>query len=149
MAADDAGERSELPTPRRRQEAREQGQVPKSSDLTAAVSLLGALLLLNWFGAEAFGRLLALVRELMDVTHLTPDGVAGWLIKAAYATALVMAPFLGFLLLLTLSGGLLQTGANVTLTLLAPKLDKLNPVKGFQNLFSLRFLSVVCPYLKD
>lgn len=138
MAADDAGERTEQPTPRRRQEAREQGNVPKSADLTAAVSLLAALVLLNWFGTRAFGQLLDLVREYVDVSHLAPGGVQSWLWRAAYALLLVAGPFLGVLLLATAGAGFIQTGAAVTVSLLRPKLDKLNPVQGFQNLFSFQ-----------
>ena len=41
MAENDA-EKTEAPTPRRRQEARDEGNVARSTDLTAAVVLLGA-----------------------------------------------------------------------------------------------------------
>jgi len=44
--ADTAQERTEPATPRRREETRKQGQVARSNDLTAAVALLGALVVL-------------------------------------------------------------------------------------------------------
>ncbi|NMD34585.1 MAG: EscU/YscU/HrcU family type III secretion system export apparatus switch protein, partial [Planctomycetes bacterium] len=40
--AEDFGERTERATPRKRQEARERGQVARSADLAAGVLLLGA-----------------------------------------------------------------------------------------------------------
>jgi flagellar biosynthesis protein FlhB len=46
--ADDFGDKTEAPTPRRRQEAREEGQVARSPDLTAAAVLLGMFVMLNW-----------------------------------------------------------------------------------------------------
>ena len=48
--AEDFGDKTEAPTPRRREEAREQGQVARSADLTAAALLMGFLLLMNSFG---------------------------------------------------------------------------------------------------
>src|SRR5947208_1427125 len=48
--AEDFGDKTEAPTPRRRLEAREQGNVPRSADLSSAVMLLGMLLMLNWYG---------------------------------------------------------------------------------------------------
>ena len=41
--AEDFSEKTEAPTPRRRQEAREEGQVAKSQDLSSAVLLIAAV----------------------------------------------------------------------------------------------------------
>ncbi|HLL88653.1 MAG TPA: EscU/YscU/HrcU family type III secretion system export apparatus switch protein, partial [Tepidisphaeraceae bacterium] len=48
--ADDAGEKTEAPTPRRRQEARDQGNIARSPDLAAAVATVGGMLLLKYHG---------------------------------------------------------------------------------------------------
>jgi flagellar biosynthetic protein FlhB len=45
----DSGEKTEAPTPKRREEAREQGNVARSADLSAAALLLGILLMLRSF----------------------------------------------------------------------------------------------------
>ena len=47
MAENSGQERTEAPTPKRRQDAREKGQVPRSAELTTAAMLLGAALVLN------------------------------------------------------------------------------------------------------
>src|SRR2546421_10816145 len=69
--ADEYGEKTEAPTPRRRQEAREQGQVARSQDLTGAVLIVGAILLLNAFGQALVKALRALLAETLS---LRPDG---------------------------------------------------------------------------
>src|SRR5918996_268176 len=50
--AEDFGEKTEAPTPRRREEAREQGQIARSQDLSSAVLLVGAMVLLKAFGDD-------------------------------------------------------------------------------------------------
>ena len=50
MAENDSGEKTEAPTPRRRQEARDAGNIARSPDLNAACLMLGILLLLRSFG---------------------------------------------------------------------------------------------------
>ena len=64
--AEDTGDKTEAPTPRRRQEAREQGQVARSPDLTAAVLLLTFLLLMNSFGPSLIHSLQMLMAELLS-----------------------------------------------------------------------------------
>ena len=49
------GERTEKPTAKRLKEARERGQVARSRDLSAAISLAGITLALGWFGLRMAG----------------------------------------------------------------------------------------------
>src|SRR5262245_58993587 len=58
MAAGDQ-ERTEEATPKRREEARKEGQIPRSQELTMAMVLLGSALLSNLAGPLLGGRLLA------------------------------------------------------------------------------------------
>ena len=59
--ADTAQDKTEPATPRRREETRKRGQVARSNDLSAAVVLLGALMVL-YVGREAFQQ----VRDLLE-----------------------------------------------------------------------------------
>src|SRR5262245_31203556 len=136
MAADDAGERTEAPTPRRRQEAREDGQVARSTDLTAAVALLVGLSLLNGFGPGMFQRLLELTRELGDMSDVAVGSLQAWGYRAGMAAVAILGPFLLILLLSTAAGGMLQTGGLVAWRLLTPKIENLDPSRGFKRLFS-------------
>ena len=65
--AESDGEKTEAPTARRRQEARDQGNIAKSHDLTSSVLLLGGLFLLKWFGP-------GVVFSLRDVVALMLSG---------------------------------------------------------------------------
>ncbi|MBU0616426.1 MAG: flagellar biosynthesis protein FlhB [Planctomycetes bacterium] len=136
MAQDDAGEKTEQPTPRRRQEAREEGQVPRSTDLTAAVGLLAALVLLNMFGPGMFERMLLLIREMVDVSDVSGTALRTWIARAGYAAAAILLPFLLLLMVLTAAGAVAQTGLLLTPKKLIPKLENLSPIKGVKRLFS-------------
>jgi len=58
MAAGDQ-ERTEEATPKRREDARNDGQIPRSQELTMAMVLLGSAVLINMAGPLLGGRLLA------------------------------------------------------------------------------------------
>lgn len=136
MAAEDGADRTEQPTQRRRQEAREQGQVARSTDLAAAAALLGTLLLLNALGPGVLRQLRALVDDLADAHDTTADGLTFWLTRAAHATFIMLGPFLGLTLVISVAIGVTQTGGLFSTKLLKLKLDALDPVKGAQKLFS-------------
>ena len=71
--ADQAGEKTEAATPKRRQEAREKGQVAKSQDLSAAVVTLAALLAIQFFGPAMWKKLLG----LMEIGLQPADSLTG------------------------------------------------------------------------
>ena len=57
--AEEAGEKTEAPTPKRRQQAAEQGRVARSPDLVAAALVVGSMLLLNGYGTGVVNALAA------------------------------------------------------------------------------------------
>jgi flagellar biosynthetic protein FlhB len=136
MPEADTGEKTEQPTPRRRQEAREEGQVPRSTDLTAALALLAALILLNLFGPGIFERMLLLTREMVDVSDASAMTLRNWVARSGYVTMAILLPFLLLLMVLTLGGALGQTGVLLTPKKLIPRIDNLSPLKGVRRLFS-------------
>src|SRR5690606_6498915 len=75
--AEDLGEKTELPTERRRSEAREKGQVARSVDLTSAMLMTAAVILMLVFARPLLEGLVALVRYSLSERALgagvTPD----------------------------------------------------------------------------
>jgi flagellar biosynthetic protein FlhB len=59
--ADQGGERTEEATPRKRQEARDEGRIPRSNELTVAAALLTMALVLNTIAPRVAARLLAMM----------------------------------------------------------------------------------------
>jgi flagellar biosynthetic protein FlhB len=139
MPAEDKDAKTEPATPRRRQEARNSGQVAKSQDLAAAALLVGSLLLLRLLGPDMWRRMLGVFRAA-----LSSDGAAdeGQLIPLAGASAIEMfkmlAPFMALVSLLAVLVLYAQVGLLWTLKPLTPKLNKLNPITGLGRIFSAR-----------
>ncbi|MEP0847707.1 MAG: flagellar biosynthesis protein FlhB [Phycisphaerae bacterium] len=136
MAADEAGEKTEQPTPRRRQEAREHGQVPRSTDLTAAVVLLAALGLLNAFGPGLLERALLLTRELGESGEVRGDDLGPPILHAASSAAFMLVPILLLLATAAAVGSLLQSGPVLAWKRAQPKLENASPGKGVKRIFS-------------
>ena len=139
--ADEFGEKTEAPTSRRRSEAREEGNLARSQDLTAAVMLLGAVLLLWAFGHRMLIAMSSLVEAMLtssgaNITR-TDDLGQLWAQGGDVAWRLIAPLCLG-LLALGLLSGVLQVGFLITGKPLMPKLSKISPLKGIKQLFSLR-----------
>ena len=136
--AEEYGEKTEAPTPRRRQEAREQGQVARSQDLTGAVLVVGAILLLNAFGHDLVKALRALLAETLSLRNGGAGAVGAALAEALRSLAQVavaIAPVLIGVVLLVIVANLLQVGLAVNFKRLQPNLGALNPFKGLGKIF--------------
>jgi flagellar biosynthetic protein FlhB len=142
----DFGERTEQPTVRRRQQARERGQVARSNDLTAAIVLAGGLLVLNLLGGRLVERLAALMRGGLAQAHrvsMDLDGARSVLAEMLGGAAAALLPALAAVALIALSGALLQVGAVFSTHPLLPAFYKISPIQGFKRLFSARSVSLL------
>lgn len=130
------GSRTEQPTPRRLREARRRGDVARSAELTGAAAFLGGLAALAVAGPGAAGELARLVRGALGAAPSTSPDPAGVLRDAAATVLrLVLAPGLAALAAGALAGAL-QAGAGVFPAALAPRLDRIDPIRGLRRLFS-------------
>ena len=136
--AEDLGDKTEAPTPRRRQEAREQGQIARSQDLSSAALLVGAMVLLKSFGDDVVGALRALVAEALSARTL--DDRSPWTALDPFRSPLVqfaksLAPLLVGVALLVVAVNLAQVGWAFNPRRLRPNPGALNPFKGIGRLF--------------
>jgi flagellar biosynthetic protein FlhB len=132
-------EKTEPPTPRRRREARTQGQVARSQDLTAAVLLLAGFLALALFGPKLWLSLVAIVRAALTAEHPTSLQAALPFASAVCVEAgKRIAPFLLTIFFAMLIALYAQVGLLLTGKPLVPSLSKINPLNGLKRLFSIR-----------
>ncbi len=135
-------EKTEAPTPRRMQEARDDGNIARSTDLTAAMMLLGGIVALQMLGAHMFEGLGAATRVLLTAEHSpNPTRIEG-VGEMTYYSAYMFATSLGPMVIAVAAVGLLaslgQVGFLLTAKPLEPNFGKLSPLKGISNLFNLR-----------
>jgi flagellar biosynthesis protein FlhB len=139
----DAGEKTEAPTPRRREEARQSGQIAHSPDLQAAVVLLGAIIALNAMGGRMLKDLLEGIGFFLGRSEpipLTTGQVTGLGANAVRLIAKVSLPVMLIAMVLGVATALAQVGWLFTTKPLQPRWDKLNPIAGASRLFSTRGL---------
>ncbi len=138
MSQEDSGNKTEQATPKRLRDARKQGDVARSRDLTnAALLLVGGLVLwqLTAFAARRLGRFLehTLSTDSADFASQLP--------LLASEAALLLVLLSGMVLVPVLMVGVLveflQIGPILTLEKLKPKLSNLDPVAGIKRMFSL------------
>lgn len=135
-------EKTEQPTEKKLQDARRDGEVPTSQDVTAAAVLLAAMLVLKLAGGYFNEHIRTVVQIGFDFTTNTRDATAmnRAIGRIGIEGLLLMLPFLVACLVAGLIGVFLQTGMNASLKPVAPKFDSINPVNGVKKLFSLRSL---------
>jgi flagellar biosynthetic protein FlhB len=140
MPANDGQERTEEATPRRRQEARRKGTVAKSVELTNAVVLIGLLITMPYVLSKLGAALVLGVNRGLGA--IPQDASAGSLNSYALSQ---LGPAVGAFLPLVavaVALGLLTNFAQVGFVLsgeaLSPSMAKINPITGFQRLFSAR-----------
>jgi len=134
--------KTEKPTPHRRDKARKQGQVARSRDLSSALGLAGAGAVLLWLGHESVARWGDLLRRSLNVGasgQLTSTGPL--LLWSSVEVLRAMVPVLSASLVLAVAGGVMQGGMVFAGEALAPKFERLSPAKKLQQMFSLAGLS--------
>lgn len=138
--AEDLGERTEQPTPKRRADARKRGQIAKSQDLSAAVIMLTGLITLAAMAPFVLERLVALTRILLGDADATvrPHELLPLAPLAGGAIVDVLWPLLVAVFIASLLVMLVQVGRLFTFETVRPKLTKLNPMNGLKRLFSAR-----------
>jgi flagellar biosynthetic protein FlhB len=140
MAENDA-DRTEAPTARRRQEARQQGNIPRSHDLTSSVLLIGGLLMMKWFGPGLILALRDIVQKFLSADSLTDLGtqrIATQMMFCLGRASSALAPLLVGAMVLVIIVNLAQVGINFSPQRLALNFGALNPARGFSKIFGIR-----------
>jgi flagellar biosynthetic protein FlhB len=141
MAENEQEERTEQPTPKRLEEARKKGQVPRSTELSAAAVILTVGGGLHFLGGYMGGRLNGLMSSSLTLTR--EQSVDESLMFATMTTEaahglLACAPILGLTMVAALVAPMLLGGWNLSFEALAPDFTRLNPLSGFGRMFSTR-----------
>ncbi len=142
MAGESKQEKTEQPTFRRKQKARQKGQVIKSNELKSAAMILSGVLTLKfagpWMKTEMMERFLYSFCRLSD-TPVTAETVPGILGSWGAWTGQLLAPLFVTLVCVGVAATwAIQGGFLLTSRPLALNLGRLNPITGAAQLFSGR-----------
>ncbi|MGF6435087.1 flagellar biosynthesis protein FlhB [Kosakonia sp. 1610] len=139
MASEDNDDKTESPTAQRLQKAREEGQIPRSKELTSVLIMLVGVCIL-WFGGASFGHRLTMVLSSglrFDHKIISDQNLILGQIIIMLKTALIgMLPLLVGVVIVALVAPVLLGGLVFSTKTLAFKFSKLNPISGIGRLFS-------------
>lgn len=139
--ADDL-EKTEEPTPKKIEDARKEGNVPRSMDASGFVTMLVAVIavtaLFSWI-MDRLENLYSYYTHFFGI-DLTPSLLMDITIYTIYQLLIMVLPLAIPVAIAGLIAGWMQFGFLFTTKPLTPDLKKIDPIKGAKNLFSLKKL---------
>ena len=137
----DNGDKTEKATPRKKQKAREEGQVAKSQEVTTALTFLGVFAVLKAAAGWMYNRMFMVFRFSMGLIGETDaffsSGYSGRVIPyLLWQALLVAAPLFLSAMFLGVLSNVIQVGWKITPKALRPQFSRLNPASGFKRVFS-------------
>ena len=139
------GEKTEPATAKRLRDAREEGKVAKSKEISSAIDLIVLFLLLKLFMSfisenffTAFSTFYNKIPEVLDeaIGGISLQTVSSLLYVLILYLLKIMAPFLLVGLIFSVTFGIVQVGWKISTKPLKPDLKKFNPANGFKRIFS-------------
>lgn len=144
MAESSSQEKTEAPSQKRREDARKEGQVAFSREVSA-VALLGSFLLVFYFlgtmmvetFGDAFRQAFVNLKQAELSLPMLEEISNGYMQEVV----IVVVPFFATAIVVGIMASIVQVGFNLTGKPLIPKLEKISPLKGLGRMFSKQALS--------
>ncbi len=144
MAESDSGEKTEEPTQKKIDDARKQGQIWKSRDLSSTLVFMLGLGTFKLFWPYAQGEIVKFFHAAIDLisqpSSELPRATFGLLYRGGITIILMSAPVMVACVLIGMITDFLQVGPLVSAKALEPQLNRINPLSGAKNLFSKKQL---------
>ena len=137
--ADEFGDKTEAPTPKRRKDATEKGDILKSREFATALVVLAGICWMMFFGPGLIAACKGVMTEsfqfgrgdVEDFQPLRPLAAAGW----------KLVPSLSILFGITIAAAIVSQAGLGSLrfngSLLAPKAQRINPASGLKRIFGM------------
>ena len=139
--AEDLGEKTEDPTPRKLQKARDEGQIAKSTDMASAMTLAAVTLILWVFATPSLDRLGRLLRgSLENAGRDVSDGHGSMIANAAEVGLVVLVPLIIAAWIAAYLSHLWQVGFGFRTKPVEPSLEKIDPIKGVKRIIGIQAL---------
>ncbi len=161
MADEDKDQRTEDPTEKKRGDSFKKGRTAKSKEVSSTIVLFAAVLSLYFFGGhirENLSELLTTSFTTFPDNELTVDSMSPMLAYYLKMIAIILAPIMITTLLSGILVNIAQNGGFIlTAEPMKPKLNKLDPIKGFgkfvskqafmdlfKSIFKIAIVATVC-----
>lgn len=135
-----SGDRTEKATPKRRDEARKEGQVAKSQEVSSAFAMLGGFALIAVWGPHMLAAVSGEMKQgLSDsgTTTLKAADLQEMFLHTVKVITYAVGPFFVAMAVVGLAANLIQVKFQFTPQVLKPRLNRINPINGFKQKFSI------------
>lgn len=138
-----SGDKTEDPTPKKKKDARKQGNIAKSSEVNTAMTFLAILVVVytmsDFIVFEIKNFMVNMLSGNLSMT-INNNTIKVLMFKIILSFMKVILPICLIIMVFGIIGNLIQTGFFFSGESLKPKFSKLNPINGFKNMFSLKSL---------
>jgi flagellar biosynthetic protein FlhB len=136
-----ATNRTEKPTPKRREDARKKGQIARRPELPAALGFLSALVMLRLLSEQILQHITVFMTGTMlqasSNVALTPLAATQLLMDALARLAVLSLPIIAAVCVASVASNFAQGGLSFTPELLKPKGNRFNPINNLKNAFGV------------
>lgn len=139
MATEDSQEKTEEPTERRREDAREKGQIVRSKELSTMVLILGGVLTMYGLGGYLADNLYSIFYKGFSLSRdyaFDPQLLLQHVYKLSIRGVVTVLPFLGIILFVAVLAPALVGGFNFSFESINFKWDRLDLINGLKKMFS-------------
>jgi len=152
MAEQSFEEKTEQPTPKKRQELKEKGEVAKSKELPSVAVLLAALISLSLFGSFMYNHIQIIMKGAFSLPSIHNFNIPEFLKFAQNIIGrfiILLSPLFAAIFITAILSNIMQVGFILSGESITPKLSKIDPIKGFGRLFSKQaFMEFIKSLLK-
>ncbi len=140
-------EKTEKPTPKKKQDVRKKGEVAKSRELPSVSVLLAGVLTLAAFSPHMNTQLRIVMEKTLFTFPSSEFGITDMVSLGQEMIGLfllIIGPIMAAVFFTAIISNILQVGFLLSAESIKPKLSKLNPLKGFGRLFSIHSVMEFC-----
>ena len=136
-------EKTEEATPKKKSEAKKKGQVARSRDVNVAITMLACTLIIMTLSSFVVSNIKDVMLYFLQsgiLQDINESNVTSIVSNILIKTLLCVLPIVIPIMIAGIVASIMQTGFMLTGDTLKPSLGKLNPLKGFKNMFSKKSL---------
>jgi len=135
------GEKTEQATPRKKEKAREEGQVAKSNEITTTFMLVIMFASIKILGPDIIDRTIKLTEELANLfgtREITPEFAKSLMQYILVESAFMIVPLCMISFVVAFLANVFQVGWKPNMKPMQPKLSNISPISGLKRMFSLK-----------
>ena len=134
-------DKTKEPTPKKKKDARKQGNIAKSAEVNKAMTFIAILVVIYMMSGSIISELQGFIVNILsgDFSMTMNDNTIKILMfKVMMSFMKIVLPISLIIMVFGILGSLIQTGLFFSMESLKPKFSKLNPLTGLKNMFSMK-----------